>query len=358
MIHELDTIGIGASASTSPRGLGISINFNKTALAVPPVLDTQPGSFYGCKVWQETPAQAGDTGLDEGTVAFYPVTTTPVIPPCKYVGGTGYLCRSQTGTGGMIAGDVSGRRGIFFTDSQLNATTDLVGQYLSGASYSPFVIIMVMSPSTVLLETNQSVPDQTLSDTITWSTYAGGGIAAPGGTTFVPPYFPAGEHMMVMLTPSGDNEVPSFSETINGNGIGDAFMLDTASQGTIHAIPTNGTAFTLGCDGSGGTCGNADVSTVLIQTTDSALFDPNSLPFDPPINNLRVVARCATAGAGHITIPANVDAYLASSGATWIQATFLRSAIRSGTASGAHHDVLAGHGIAGFTMAPPPDGGS
>jgi hypothetical protein len=350
MAHEVTAPDLMA------RGFDLSIRFDDAA-AVAPVLDTTAGSFYGCKVWNETAAQATAAGLDEGVLTIVAGDGTPAIPTCRYVAGVGYRCIAATGMGGNITPDFSGQRGAFFTDNQLVTSSDMVGQYLSFFGVSGIVtfancIISVTAQDTILIH-NRFIPQQDLPDSATWAIGAGGGLVAPG--FFLPDHFSNDDQLTVALTAGGSGHFPSFVEQLASAGVGDSFTLDTASLQRISAIPVDGTAFSLGCDGAGGSCGVAEVSTVLIETTDGGT---STGPFLPPVAQKRVVIRCAAQGADVVTVPPAVSAHLIGAGATRIRTAFLRSAIRSGSASGSRHDILAGHAVAGFTTPPAPDGGT
>ena len=144
----------------------------------------------------------------------------------------------------------------------------------------------------------------------------------------------------------------SFSVNFGGGGPGDDFVLDTASATRLSAIPTNGSAFTIDCGGTGGTCNNALGSIVSITTSDGSL---NGVPATslPPVAFKEVSIRCTSIGSSLVTVPANISAYIMSSGATKIQASYFRGNLQTHTSAGANAgntvNIVSGHAIAGFT---------
>jgi hypothetical protein len=69
----------------------------------------------------------------------------------------------------------------------------------------------------------------------------------------------------------------------------------------------------------------------------------------PAIVTKKVVIRCTKLGGTSVTVPADVSAYLMTSGATRIQTAFFRDALAQPGTAAASANVVAGHGVVGFT---------
>ncbi len=114
----------------------------------------------------------------------------------------------------------------------------------------------------------------------------------------------------------------------------------------ISAIPTDGNAFTLGCET--GSCGTAMATLLSIVTTDGVI--PGGAPpwaMPAPVTK-SVEVRCAGIGTTSITVPAEASVYLQGSGATRIETRFSRSGIAAPVTS---EPVLitVGHAVIGWT---------
>jgi hypothetical protein len=171
----------------------------------------------------------------------------------------------------------------------------------------------------------------------------------PAGNSLPSGYLENDDSLTITLTAGGDGHFESFSRLVGDAG--DAFTLDTASQAMITGIPTDGTSFTIGCDGAGGSCGTAISSILTITTTDGAIA---GVPPDhmPPPSLGQVVVRCVQIGATSITVPAEASSFLSGSGATRIQTMFSRVALQNGSNAGApeaSYTLDAGHGVIGYT---------
>jgi hypothetical protein len=82
--------------------------------------------------------------------------------------------------------------------------------------------------------------------------------------------------------------------------------------GVLRNLPVDGSAFEVACD----SCGTSIGTVLNITTTDGSLAGVTSPFAMPPAVNERVNIRCAEVGATRIMVPANVSAFLMSSGAS------------------------------------------
>jgi hypothetical protein len=121
------------------------------------------------------------------------------------------------------------------------------------------------------------------------------------------------------------------------------------------SIPTDGSAFTLGCDDAP-SCGTALASIVDIITTDAPVtgLSPFSLP--SPVTK-RVQIRCIKIGATTVTVPTGYAARLAAamSGATRIRVQFSRvnaAGAQNATLAPNTTNIVGGHGEYGFVTLP------
>jgi hypothetical protein len=134
--------------------------------------------------------------------------------------------------------------------------------------------------------------------------------------------------------------------TVTYTNVGDDFAIDDTSAGVLRALPGDGSAFTISC---GASCGSSFGTILNITTTDTSVAGLSAFAMPPPTTR-RVNIRCAEAGVTSLTVPANVSAYLVSSGATRIQASFIRGSFGASNPQNAGlTNVVAGHAIVGFT---------
>ncbi|HTE52382.1 MAG TPA: hypothetical protein VK698_16135 [Kofleriaceae bacterium] len=310
---------------------------------VPPSFEESPGSPFACKVFEFTPATFAPAGVDEGPVQFT-VDGGPPVPPCIYVPGQGYRCIGAMGTGGDIE-VANPKMGIFsITDSAITLGPDQVGRFLivqgatNPSNNGQFPIVMAAGDNTILYQNPQPGAAEELDTTATYLTAAGFGPA--GQTTPIPD----DASVTIALSPGGDGDVAEFSQTLD---IGDSFTLDTASQETISNLPSDGSAFTLSCDGEGGDCGTSGASLLNLIATDG---DVSQLPpfVLPPPQSKAVQIFCVFL-AGRTAVPAEASAFLAGQGFTRARAVFVRANNLLFAQPKAEIQVAAGHAVAGFT---------
>jgi hypothetical protein len=381
------------------QGIQIAASFFEDG-GVPPVYEENAGPT-GCKVWEYTPAQVADVGSDEGAVV---VTIDnpeahgfdPAIPGCGFVAGRGYMCPDATqSTGGAVQGVpdtgnpgscVAGR--LMLTDTDAPFTFHVTdGRYVAFSNTGtpllpdgtalPVIGKLPVTPednTTVILfypqATTTCIPATPLDAAAVHLTLAGVGPVPGfdnGGSTDAG-FLANNATVTVALTAGGGNHIPSFTATFPGDthSPGDDFVLDAASTAIFApagsfpgatGIPLDGSAFTVACDASDGAgCSSTPAPTgdgvvLNIVTTDADLtgIGPTTLP--PPMTK-RVQVRCAALGSNQVTVNATASAHLMTSGATKLQATFIRGSL-SGNPEGTVN-IVTGHAITTFQVPPPP----
>lgn len=278
-----------------------------------------PGSPFGCKAWDHTPAEAADPHLDEGVMEFTTPAAYAQIPPCVFVPGIGYACIGAMGGGGDIA-VVDADMGLFsLTDNTATFGAAQVGRLLhvmgttNASNSGDFPIVAADGDHTIVFQNGTPGADAEATTPGEYITLAGVG---PLGQTF-----PLGDDDMVgfKLTSGGAGDLADFDRTLD---VGNAFTLDTASQTLLSAIPTDGTEFTLSCMGEGGDCGASQATVVVIDTTDGSI--EGLPPFIMPPPETKAVSIICTFLAGSATVKAEASQYLMDSGATRIRAIFGR----------------------------------
>ena len=305
-----------------------------------------PGSPFACKVFELTPEQYADHGVDVGTVQFT-VEGGPAFPPCHFVDGPGWVCSGAAGSGGDIR-SVDPKAGIFsITDPSLTFGGDEVGRLvkITGASQASnngvFPVVDAVGDDTIYFKNPAGIEELAMSGT--YATHAGFGPA------FETDPIHDDYSVTVSLTAGGQGKFEDFSTNIE---FGDSFTLDTASRSKISNIPMDGSSFTIGCDGEGGSCGAAMATALNIETTD-AIIEPD-FPLNgqegglPPPRSKYVRVFCLLL-IGRVTVPAEASAYLARSGATRVRAFFVRAESTDEIQKDAQATLIMGHGVGGFT---------
>jgi hypothetical protein len=152
------------------------------------------------------------------------------------------------------------------------------------------------------------------------------------------------------FTQGGGMHIPTFTNTVNP---GNDFVMTAATTAAFAGIPQTGAEFTVACDatvpGSGCSAGSGDGVVLNIVTTDGSIAGLSPLSMPAPTTK-RVQVRCSGLAATSITVPAEAAAYLmqANSGATRIQATFIRGDLDGSTGTTHSVNVVSGHAITTF----------
>ena len=308
------------------QGIQLAVSFTDPFTAVSPVLDTRPGTLFGCKVTELTAAQVpASAGLNQGSVQFTVTNggtpADPVFPACVFVAGPATF----------VADDVG--RHVKFSGT---------GTAFDAAHVAIPIVSLGATANVITIGTGIASPTITLTAG-TLDTLAGlgprAGLADPG-------MLADGASATAVVTPGGNNNFPS--TTIAYGNVGDDFTMDDTNAGRLRDLPRDGSPFSIAC----ATCGASTGTVLSITTTDASVAGQS--PFAMPLpTTKRVNIRCAEIGATTLTVPAIVSQYLASASATRIQATFVRGSF--GSPSPAHaglSSVIAGHAMVGFTTIP------
>ena len=338
---------IDLSAPAFPEiGNGPIIDIDWQALAAFDTADWEeaPGSPFGCKAWDHTPAEAADPHLDEGTMEF----TTPAgyapIPPCSFVPGLGYACIGAQGGGGDIA-VVDADMGLFsLTDNAATFGADQVGRILhvmgttNASDSGDFPVVAAEGDHTIVFQNGTPGADAEAATPGQYITLAGVG---PAGQTFT---LADDDEIGFALTQGGDGDLESFDRNLD---VGNGFTLDTDSAALLSAIPTDGNEFTLSCMGDGGDCGASQATVIVIDTTDGSI--EGLPPFIMPPPETKAVQIICTFLAGSATIKAEGSQFLADSGATRIRANFARVNSTTPVVPDAAITLAAGKAVMGLT---------
>lgn len=365
----------GAPTTYFGQGVQIGISFTASDQVPAPVMEEQPGSPLGCKVWvmDRTQAIASSVGVNEGPIQINsPAGTTanPPYPPCTF-GATGYSCPELTtaSSGGTIAGVPAGPLMGF------PSLTDLDVMYSMGNSANRWVsitgatnadnngvfpILAVGGANTIVYANPRFVAEMIPATGSLHVNVAGVG-PTPAAVAPDPGFLlDTASVDFVHTTTGGGNHIGAFTSTTTAGGsVGDDFELAPASRTLMNALPRDGSAFTIACDSASCAAGSGSGSLINIVTTNGTPAAGN--PFDMPLPNdqtanptgpvgRRVQIRCAALGATSITVPAAYAAFLTpamTNMATRIQSTFIRPTLMGGGVSNV--TSISGHAIVGFT---------
>jgi hypothetical protein len=342
-------------------GHGLSVRADFTAGARPPDFDEAPGELTGCKAWlyddDDDPKPAA---LDQGTLSVTG-TSAPVPAGCVFDGAAGYVCPVASGAGGLSveAGAPPTARydlaGAALGDDDVGRHVLVAGDAAHPGNDGRFPILALAGVSAAIV-VNPAAATATYDGSFT--------VLAGGGAAGIPLDSPADplrddDPVVIGIAPGGGMAV-DFPDTAPIDP-GDAFELDAAGEAVIGAVPIDGSAFSVGCDGEGGRCGESFASIVQLETTDADLA--GSSPFAlPPAADKTVVIQCATLGeVGRVDIPAGATALLRRAHEarpiTRVRLAFMRNGFALATGSGPRPvpvRVVVGHQIVGFTTLSPP----
>lgn len=314
---------------------------------VDPVYEEAEGSPFACKAWEKTAAQWKDPGVDIGTLNFS-IGGGPVIPPCRQIDND-WRCLGVEGTGGDIGVVDSGAGVMSLTNSGVTFTEDEVGRVvkISGTSNAAnagmFAILAVPDANTIHFHNPRGGAAAEPGTAATWWTEYGEGPARADEAIL-------NDHLLnIELSAGGEGNFENFTKVVE---FGDQFTPDDASRDLIQNIPMTGEEFTIGCDGPGGDCGDADATALVIETTDAPLDPAFPSAFPDPVNK-HVLIFCLLL-IGRVTLPAEASQYLADSGATRVRVIFERAIAETEIQKYAEITLVAGHAVMGFTDPPPP----
>lgn len=333
---------------------------NVTALGAP-VYDDTGGTPLGCRAWNLTAAQTAQAalGVDEGNLAVTVTQTTPtapLFPTCAYVGTAGYICPDLTTAsgGGTIAAGAQGTATL--TDADITYTAaNAAGRYvrISGATNAAnngvFPIAAVGGANTIVY-INPAVVAETIPAAGSHVNFAGAGPIP--GAVMEPGFLADNAAVTIAHTAGGGNHIPAYSVTTGANGVGNHFTLDAAELAKFHAVPVDGSAFSIACTAANCPAGSADATVLQITTTDTAVtgLSEFAMPL-PTTSSVRIQCGQLSLGAGAtMTVPAGAMALLKNAATTTkrVRISFSRVALLSGN-SPATVSTIAGHTVLGFT---------
>ncbi|HVV85174.1 MAG TPA: hypothetical protein VHE35_19065 [Kofleriaceae bacterium] len=349
---ETQLLAPGAAGTLYGEGLQVGIDFTSSELAPRPLMEEQAGSPLGCKAWQYAPAQAAAVaiGLDEGPVTITATagTNRPTLPTCVHVADAGYVCphASSTSGGGTIAIVAAGQTAsltdfdVTYTDASATDAYVTIRGAAHAANDGTFPIVGHPGAS-VIVYANPAAVAETLPATASHQDLAAAGpipgVADPG-------FLADDVAVTFALAAGGDGHLPAFTATTAPGTVGDDFTIAAAEAAKLNAIPLTGAAFTIGCDAA--SCGTASGTVLDLVTTDAPVAGLSPFAMPPPVTH-RIEVRCAMLGATSITVGAAYAQLLAGSGATRVQASFLRPALLTG--GPASVNAIAGHALVGYT---------
>lgn len=353
-VLEAALLNPGTSGTFFGQGVQVGISFSSSANVPAPVLEEQPGSPLGCKVWEYTPAQAAASsiGEDQGQVQiFSPAgqTATSLTAPCTFTTGVGYTCphTATFSTGGTIgAGPQAGLLTLTDTDVTYNAG-NTTNRYVNiqgaatAANNGTFPIVALGGANTIVYA-NPAGAAETLPGTA-----AHVNLSGVGPTPSAPdPGFLADNVSVDFVKAAGPDIAALTATTTAGGSVGDDFVLATAELNKLNAIPRDGSMFTISCTATDCPAGSASGTLINIITTDAPTTGLSPFAMPAPVTK-RVQVRCAALGATSITVPPAYSARIMTSGATRIQATFIRPTLMGG--GPANVTSISGHAIVGYT---------
>jgi hypothetical protein len=330
------------------EGLILLVDVRNVDERVPPAYEEAVGSPFGCKATEFTPEQYATPPVNFGTLSFT-ITDGPPFPDCNWVEGAGYLCVGAAGSGGdltVIDSDNGMGGGVYkLTNAAVTFGTDQVGRMvkITGAAEPKFNAglfpITAATADSVTFVGPPGIADPENGTAASYQVLAGFGPALQAD--------PVSDDSRVMahLTAGGDGTFEDFDLDAN---IGDSFTMDDDTAAILSDLPLDGSAFSVSCEGTGGTCNQAMANGLIISTTDGDVtgLPPFALP--APATKATTLI-CLQPGGGTINVPAAASAYLMNSGATRLRAIFIRANVLTETQSDGALDFGAGHAWAGFT---------
>lgn len=350
-MQEVKLLNPGNSGTYFGQGPQASISFNSSDAVPGPVMEEQPGSPLGCKAWSYTAAQAplAVLGVDEGPVQFTSTagTVQPMFPACVFQAGAGYICphTGTASTGGTLTAAVGGVASLTDADVTYNDGNS-IGRYVSitgaamAANNGTFPIVARPGPNTIAYA-NPAAVAEVLPGTASHINLAAVG-PIPGAAD---PGFISNDVVLTVDHPASTH-VGAFSATTAPGTVGDDIGITHNELIKLNAVPLDGTAFTVACDGAN--CGSASGTILILRTTDAATagLSPFALPLP---TTKRVEIRCAAFGQTSVTVPAAYMALIQNSGATRVQSTFIRPTLMTTTPGTPTLNVISGHAIVGYT---------
>ena len=343
-------------------GHGLSVRAELTAPPRAPDFDEQPGELTGCKAWlYDVDDDPRPAPLDQGAISVAG-TSAPVPAGCVFDGAADYICPVTTGRGAATVTPMTAPTALYaiagaaLTDDDVGRHLHVAGDGDHPANGGRFAILAVPAPDSALV-VNPAATGAAFSAEYT--------VLAGAGAAGIPLDSPAdpvrdGDQVVVGIAPGGAMDI-DFPDTPPIDA-GDSFELDAASDALIGAIPVDGRAFSLGCGGEGGRCGEAFASIIQLETTDADLTGASPFAMPPAIDRT-VVIQCASPGeGGRIEVPAGATDLLRRAGQdspiTRVRVAFMRDGFALATTPPPRPPspvrIVAGHQVVAFTTVPAP----
>jgi hypothetical protein len=362
-VQEIEIAGVPQLG----QGPQVSITFNDDSYKGATIAGPLIG---GCSATEYSPTElAAEPGLDEGTIQVTHVPANDAEPmvfgPCNFVTGAGYLCikgGSPSATVAITVGNPipEGTALVTPVTGGTVAAND-VGAYMQTGGFAN-AGNNGAGPIVQFVPANAFGPGSPPADSVV---VAGIGeaseVAAAANYTVIsgqgpipgaedPGFLGDDDGLTIALTKGGAMDFDDFTATFAAGadmGIGDDFTLNTASASAIANIPGDGSTFTISCSGAGGDCGIATGAILTISASDGSLADVSPFSLPPPTAKQTEVTCTTLAANGDLTISPEISALLMANSPTRARTTYLRSNLIS--EAGGQINVIAGHGIAGFT---------
>ena len=344
---ETQVLAPGNTGALFGQGLTATVVFTSSESVPRPLMEEMAGSTLGCKAWLFTPAEAtaATVGQDEGPVQVTATagTSPPTLPRCVFTDGVGYSCPypETSSTGGTIAIVTAGQTASL-TDLDVNfVVTNTTNAFvrITGAARpaNNGVFPVVGRPNAnAITYANPAAVAETLPATAAHVNLA---AAGPSAGVADPGFLADDVALSFVHTGGGAGHFDNFTAATPGT-VGADFVLPVAEAAELNALPAGGAGFTIDC---GAGCGGAAASIVNLVTTDAPVTGLSPFAMPPPVTR-RVQVRCVALTAA-VTVPPAYAQLL--SGATRIQASFIRPALLNGAP--ASITAIGGHALVGYT---------
>jgi hypothetical protein len=280
-------------------GHGLSVTVLFTKLRAP---NNEDG---GCRIWLYDAVQDPAPELtDQGVIEIDGLEGGPY--GCNFSAGSGYFCPTALGSGqvnvsmGQPGTSTYEIEGAAFSQADVGRYLRVVGA-MNPKNDGVFPIVAAPSSDRVVLANPAGSEEKFTSE---YTVLAGVG---PVPNNPHDPFAP-GSAVTIGITPGGARAFDFADVALTP---GEAFQLDTASQSTLTALALDGASVTLGCNGAGGECGNADASIVRITSTDGDTTGLSPFAMPAPVKKHAEIQCAAENGATSVTIPASITGLFA-----------------------------------------------
>jgi len=164
-----------------------------------------------------------------------------------------------------------------------------------------------------------------------------------------PPFLPPGASVQVTINANSKAGADFTMKATSAIPAGSDFTLDTATQALISAPLDLTVKHTFGCDGAGGSCGEAQGIIIVIDSSDNA---DAAHPTDLTPTRFSGNITCPAFGTSR-EVPAAAFAVLAAGNPHKLRISVFRDGFVPITQAKGSINVVAGHGWVGFTSPTP-----